>query len=153
IVHHLNLGKDRITEKGERYELARWNLVAGRKANASAAHEPALRYFTTGLGMLPPEAFDERYEMVFDLYLEATEAEHVNGHFERAQELSDLALSRARTQLERVRLLEIRILFHTARVEYADSIRIAMQALELLGVVLPPAEAVTPAHIGEALAA
>ena len=153
IVHQLNLGKDRILEASERYELARWNLVAGRKANASAAHEPALRYFTTGLGMLPAEAFDERYELAFDLHLEAIETEHVNGHFERAQELSALALARSRTVLERVRLLEIRILFHTARVEYAETIRIAMQALELLGVVLPPPETVTPAHIGEALGA
>ncbi|MEP7123114.1 MAG: AAA family ATPase [Byssovorax sp.] len=153
IVHQLNLGKDRITDASERYELSRWNLVAGRKANASAAHEPALRYFTTGLGMLPPDAFDERYELAFDLHLEAIEAEHVNGHFERAQELSAVALGRSRTLLERVRLLEIRILFHTARVEYAETIRIAMQALLLLGVVLPPPETVTPAHIGEALGA
>ncbi len=45
LVHHLNLGRDLITDDAERLDLARLDLAAGRKAKSSTAHDAALGYF------------------------------------------------------------------------------------------------------------
>ena len=63
IVNQLNLGSPLIKEDssfaGEkavgRDELAKLNLLAGKKAKASAAYKPALKYFQFGIGLLDEE--------------------------------------------------------------------------------------------------
>ncbi|MCY1020391.1 trifunctional serine/threonine-protein kinase/ATP-binding protein/sensor histidine kinase [Pyxidicoccus sp. MSG2] len=151
LVHQLNLGSALIESVPERYALARLNLRAARKAKASTAHEPALRHLTAALALLPPGAWDDEYELAMALHLEATEEEYLNGNFERARELSTLSLAHARTLLEKVRVYESRVLFHTARTEYEDTIRVATEALKLLGVEMPAPEAVDMARVGAAL--
>ncbi|HZI13099.1 MAG TPA: AAA family ATPase [Myxococcus sp.] len=153
VVHQLNLGSGLIAVQDvpERLALARLNLRAARKAKASTAHEPALRYLEAALALLPPEAWRDEYALTMALHLEATEEAYLNGHFDRARELSTQALTHARTLLEKVSLYESRVLYHTARTEYEDTIRVATEALKLLGVELPPPEKVDMGTVGAAL--
>ena len=137
VISQLDQGSERIESPEERAEVARLNLIAGKKAKASAAYEPALHYLDVGIRLLPPGSFSERYELAFELYIEATGAAYLNGDFERAQRLSQGALEHARTALDKVRIHELRMLFHTARIEFDATIRVGLQALELLGAPLP----------------
>ncbi|TAG44842.1 MAG: hypothetical protein EAZ33_09330 [Oscillatoriales cyanobacterium] len=52
LVNQLNFGIDLLTSEQERCELAELNLIAGQKAKAAAAFEPALRYFNLGIQLL-----------------------------------------------------------------------------------------------------
>ncbi|XXX71704.1 AAA family ATPase [Sorangium sp. So ce134] len=149
IVNQYELGLERITSRDERFEVAELSLLAGRKAKTSAAYEPALRYFHTGLRLLPEGAFDDRYDLAFSLQIEAAEAEYLNTNLERAQLLADAALERARTVLDKVKVLELRMLFAAARDEFTKQIRTGLEALDLLGVSLPANP--TEQHLGEAL--
>ena len=137
VISQLDQGSERIESLTERAEVARLNLLAGKKAKASAAYEPALHYLDVGIRLLPPESFADRYELAFELYIEATGAAYLNGNFEHAQRLSQIALDHARTALDKVRIHELRMLFHTARIEFDATIRVGLQALELLGAPLP----------------
>ncbi|MDI1482485.1 ATP-binding sensor histidine kinase [Polyangium sp. y55x31] len=137
VISQLDQGSERIESPEERAEVARLNLLAGKKAKASAAYEPALHYLAAGIRLLPPGSFSDRYELAFELYVEATGAAYLNGDFERAQKLSQIALEHARTALDKVRIHELRMLFHTARIEFDATIRVGLQALELLGAPLP----------------
>ncbi|NER51188.1 MAG: serine/threonine-protein kinase PknK, partial [Symploca sp. SIO1A3] len=64
IVNQLNLGSPLINSSSrlaveqavETDELAQLNLLAGKKAKASAAYKPALQYFQIGIGLLDEEA-------------------------------------------------------------------------------------------------
>jgi serine/threonine protein kinase len=54
IVNQLNEGADLIENQAGRIELARLNLIAGKKAKAATAYESALRYLSTGVELLTP---------------------------------------------------------------------------------------------------
>ena len=61
IVNQLNAAIDGLTQQPERDELASLNFKAGRKAKASAAYEPALRYGDIGLSLLSPQSWQSQY--------------------------------------------------------------------------------------------
>jgi predicted ATPase len=54
IVNQLNFGSNLLENQQKRDELAKLNLIAGKKAKASAAYQPALTYLTSGLELLNP---------------------------------------------------------------------------------------------------
>ncbi|MFL5347170.1 MAG: AAA family ATPase [Hyalangium sp.] len=150
IVNQFVLGLERISSPEERYEVARLSLMAGQKAKASAAFEPALRYYMTGIQLLPEGAFDERHELAFALHIEGSEAEYLNANMERAEALALVAMAHARTVLEKVKVAETRILFSLSRNQLEETLRIGLEALEMLGVRLP--FDATPEHVQSALA-
>jgi predicted ATPase len=138
IVDHLNLAWELITDESERVELARLNLEAGRKAKASTAYAAALeQYFTTGIEMLPGDAWQEHYDLTFSLYRERSECEYLCGNFEKAEELFDLILTQAHSNLERAEIQNMRVIFYDNTGKYLEAIQIASDALKTLGVSLP----------------
>jgi predicted ATPase/signal transduction histidine kinase len=137
LVHQLNRGCSLVTQEEERYEVARLNLQAGRKAKASAAFEPALRYFTTGLEILPKNAWLWKYSLCLGLHLEAMEAEYLNAHTDRGEALSEFVLSMARDPVEKAQVYNIRIAFASIRKDLKRALEDGYTALELLGLKLP----------------
>ncbi|MDY7228105.1 trifunctional serine/threonine-protein kinase/ATP-binding protein/sensor histidine kinase [Hyalangium rubrum] len=137
VVHQLNRGCALVTEEEERYEVARLNLLAGRKAMASAAFEPALRYFSMGLSLLPEAAWDQRHALCRELHLEAMEAEYLNAHTQQGDALSELVLARTHDALEKTRIYAIRITFASTRADLDRAIEDGYTALALLGLEQP----------------
>src|SRR4029453_12158371 len=58
IVNQLNRGAELMTSPDEREQLAQLNLIAGKRAKASAAYAPALSYFVSGAALLPDNAWE-----------------------------------------------------------------------------------------------
>ncbi len=137
LVLQLNRGSALVTEPQERYEVARLNLLAGRKARASAAFEPALRYFSMGRSLLPEAAWSERPSLCHDLHLEAMEAEYLNGHTEQGTVLSERLLARTPEPVDQVKIYTTRMNFASARGDLNGAIEDGYKALELLGLELP----------------
>jgi predicted ATPase/signal transduction histidine kinase/tRNA A-37 threonylcarbamoyl transferase component Bud32 len=137
IVQQLNQGLGLDATLEERYETARLNLRAGRKAWSSAAFEPALHFFTAGLALLPKDSWQTHHDLSFALHDEAMEAEYANAHLERSQALSELLLAQARTPLEKTRVYEKRAHFAIMRNEPQEGVEHGYHAMELLGVNLP----------------
>src|SRR5262249_9174714 len=120
-----------------------------------AAWEPERRYLDIGLRLLPEGAFEERHDLAFALHVEATEAAYLGADFERAEALSNAAMEHASTLMERVLVLEKRMLFQTAGNRFHDTVRTGLYALELLGVHLPkqPSPEDFPAALSKSAAA
>ncbi|MEG4533887.1 AAA family ATPase [Microcoleus sp. D2_18a_D3] len=138
IVDHLNLAWELITDESQLVELARLNLEAGRRAKASTAYAAALvQYFTPGVEILPGDIWQEHYDLTFNLYREQSECEYLCGHFEQAEELVDLILSRAKSNLERAEIQNIRIAAYERSIKYLKAINTASETLKSLGLTLP----------------
>jgi len=138
IVDHLNLAWELITEQSERVELARLNLDAGKKAKASTAYAAALeQYFTTGIEMLPREAWQEYYDLTFSLYRERSECEYLCGNFEKAEELFDLILIRVKSNVEIAEIQSLHVILYEQTSKYVDAIKIGSETLNILGLRLP----------------
>ncbi|MCC3454140.1 AAA family ATPase [Microcoleus sp. PH2017_08_TRC_O_A] len=138
IVDHLNLAGELIADESERVELARLNLEAGRKAKASTAYAAALeQYFTTGIEMLPTDAWQEHYDLTFSLYRERSECEYLCGNFEKAEELFGLILTQVKSNVERAEIQNIRLVLYDNTGKFVEAVGIGSEALKSLGLSLP----------------
>jgi predicted ATPase/signal transduction histidine kinase/tRNA A-37 threonylcarbamoyl transferase component Bud32 len=149
IANQFALGREGLTDLEERHRVAELALRAGKKAQASAAFEPALRYFTTGLELLAEDAFEKRHDLAFALFAEAAETAYLNTHFARADELCAVAMAHAGTALEKLKVYETRMLCRLSQNGFEDAISLGLEALTLVGLHLPVAAG--PADFGAAL--
>ncbi len=137
IVDHLNLGVELVTHQEERDEIAKLNLRAGKKAKAAMAHEAALEYFNTGLKLLRADSWHSSYDLTVALYQEAVEAAYLNGDFEQMQLRAEVVLQQAKTLIDKVKVYEVKIQTCMAQSKQLEAIKIALQALSLMGVEFP----------------
>ncbi|TAE99220.1 MAG: GAF domain-containing protein [Oscillatoriales cyanobacterium] len=133
IVNQLNIGVEFITEKTEKDELAKLNLIAGKKAKASNAYEAAVRYLNAGLELLAADSWQTDYQLTLNLYVAATEAEYLNTNFERSQYLADVVLQQAVSVLDKIKVYEIQIQSYMSQNQMLKAIDTGLRALEISG--------------------
>ncbi|MEC4813938.1 MAG: AAA family ATPase [Scytonema sp. PMC 1069.18] len=146
IVNQLNHKCNRIESQSARDELAQLNLIAGRKAKASAAYQSAFNYLQIGVGLLnPPQSssldvgriWQRQYDLTVTLYLEAAEAACLADRLEEVELWTEVILQKAKTLLDTVKAYEIKIQAYYGRQQSSEAMKIGLQALQLLGVDIP----------------
>ncbi len=137
IVNQLNLGSDLIDGPSEREELARLNLLAGKKAKASVAYEPALTYLNAGIKCLAVNSWEHQYDLTLELYVEAAEAAYLAGDFSEMERLIRTVQNNARTLLDKAKVYEVQIQAYTAQTKLREAIETGLHVLKLFGVKFP----------------
>ncbi len=137
IANHLNLGLVLIEDEVEKYGLAQLNLMAGQKAQRSAAHKSAFNYYETGLELLNEGAWEKQYDLALALHVQAVQTAFSSGDFDQAESLAETVLEQAQTILDTVRVYDIKIRIQIAQHRMLEAIRAALRVLEQLGVILP----------------
>ncbi|AFZ04560.1 AAA family ATPase [Calothrix sp. PCC 6303] len=134
IVNQLNEAASLITDQLEKDELAQLNLYVGKKAKASAAYEPALKYLETGLKLLTKNSWESQYELTIELYLETLEVLYLNTKFEEVEELSIFILQHTQEILDKVKVYQVNILVYNSKSQEQKAIDTALKALAELGI-------------------
>lgn len=137
IVNQLNIGCDSIADELEKNQLAKLNLIAGRKAKLSTAYQPAIGYLNVGLKILADASWKYHYQLTFDLHVEAVEVEYLNTNFDRAKELSDLIIQKTNNLLDKVKIYELQIQYYTSQNQASAAIETGLEVLKMLGIFLP----------------
>jgi len=137
VVDHLNFGMEWMMECSEREELALLNLIAGRKAKASAAYGPAFKHFKTGTILLTESGWSDQYELILALSVEAAEAAYLCANFAEMEHLVDTVLQRASILLDKVKIYEVKIQALAAQNQLREAVQMALMVLRLLGVHFP----------------
>ncbi|MFB2981102.1 AAA family ATPase [Microseira sp. BLCC-F43] len=159
IVPHLNLGigvwrdlslpdgKERqaIPEGKERQartpiplnEIAFLNLIAGQKALAASAYGVASKYLNAGIELLAKNSWLLAYDLTLALYESAVEAAYLNGDFQQQSKLTEVVLQKAKTQLDKVKVSQVKIKACIAQTQLPEAVEIAWQTVSLLGVNIP----------------
>ncbi len=171
IVHQLNHGWDLIGDIEERNEIAALNLMAGKKAKASAGYEPAFRYLKTGIAALigrphpqnggerlpdatflstdtqrTTECWQRHYTLLLELYSEAAETAYLNGLFDDMEQLVHIVLEHARTVLDTIKVYEVTIRAFIAQSKHMEALETALNALHLLGIPIDDLQTNATAH-------
>lgn len=137
IVDHLNRGIELVSNRAERNEIARLNLIAGQKAKAAIACSGAKEYLAIGRECLVVSSWQTNYELTLDLYLETTEVTYLRGDFERVEYWAEIILQEAKTILDTVKVYEIKIQAYMAQSQPLRALDTALQFLQQLGVSFP----------------
>lgn len=136
IVDHLNRGNELTTERAERNELARLNLIAGQKAKAATAYEAALKYFKTGLKLLTTESWLSEYDLTLALYSQAAGAAYLHGCFDEMEHFVEVVLNHAKTAINKVQVYDSRIQAFLSQGNLKSALKVGLEALKLLEVDL-----------------
>jgi histidine kinase len=156
IVNQLNQGLEHARDQAERDELARLDLLAGRKAKASAAYEPALHYLRAGIALLlgrgadfdpgaalaltpaeVGEAVQRRYRLGLELFEEAAEAACLTGSYEEMHRLIAIVRAHAASLLDALGSYEVEIQAYAARDQLREGVNAGLAVLALLGIEIP----------------
>jgi PAS domain S-box-containing protein len=113
IVNQLNRGAALITSGEEREQLAELNLLAGQRAKASTAYASALTYLTTGVQLLPDDAWKRLHELTFALELNRAECEFLTGELAVADERLIVLSNRGANETEQATVACLRIDLYT----------------------------------------
>lgn len=136
-VDHLNHGIELVTDVGERTEIAKLNLMAGRKAKAAIAYRAAKKYLATGRQWLTSVSWQTNYNLTLELYTETAEVAYLYGEFEEIEHWASIVLKEAKRVLDSVKLYEIKIQTYIAQKQLLKAIDTALQVLQQLGISFP----------------
>ncbi|MEG4226995.1 AAA family ATPase [Microcoleus sp. N9_B2] len=137
IVNHWNRAIAIILDQSEKDNLAKLNLIAGRKAKASNAYEPAFKYFTTGINLLSDGAWQTQTSLMLGLQEGATEAAYLCGNYEQIEQGVKVILAANLQATEYVKAYEIQIQAYTTQGRFQEAIAIAQTALTKFNTYLP----------------
>jgi PAS domain S-box-containing protein len=137
IVNQLNFGLELIVHQSEKDELAQFNLIAGKKAKASAAYEAALNYLQIGMGLLESSSWQTQYQLTLALYEAAAEAASLSGDFDRMESLIQIVQRSAKTELDTIEVTEVRIIALTTQNKLKQALDTGVQMLRQLGIRFP----------------
>jgi predicted ATPase/signal transduction histidine kinase/tRNA A-37 threonylcarbamoyl transferase component Bud32 len=137
IVNQLNEGQNLLTKQTEKLELAKLNLMAGKKAKLATAYEASVRYLNIGLELITVDSWHSDYTLTLSLHVEAAEAEYLIGNFDTSTHLVNITLKKAITTLDKVKLYEIKIQTLMAQNQMSEVVNVGVTFLNELGVKLP----------------
>ncbi|MBW4465015.1 MAG: AAA family ATPase [Pegethrix bostrychoides GSE-TBD4-15B] len=148
IVGHLNPGSGLIANLLERIDLARLNLIAGRKAMNSNAYGAALKYLNLAIDLLPDNAWTDHYAFTLELHHHRLDVAYLDTQFEVLEAWGKIVLQQATSLLDRIKVYETRIMALRSQGRFLEVVETGLQVLRLLGIEFPAQP--TPADIGAA---
>jgi PAS domain S-box-containing protein len=137
IVNQLNRASSLLTAPQEREQLAEFNMLAGKRAQASSAYVSALNYLTTGAALLTEDSWQQRRELSFALELARAHCEFASGTIVEAENrLCSLSI-RAVTTGERVAVACLQVDLYQGIDRSDEAVAVGLRALRHLGVDFP----------------
>lgn len=138
LLDHFNYSLDLITDPQEKIAVSKLNIRAGEKAKASSAYDAALRYFETGISLMPEKSWEENYAYTFKVHRDCAECKYlVGGRIEEVQRDLMQLRERARTILDKAEIHSILTAQLTHIGRYAEAIHAGLEGLRLFGLNLP----------------
>lgn len=137
IANQLNLGIDLIRNNSEILQMAELELFAGKVAKKSTAYDAAYKYIKVGINLIEPFGWENYYELIHSLYVEAAEIACLIGDFQAVEKYSEIALANSKTELDKIEIFEIKIVAYTAQNKKSKVLDTALFVLKLLGMNFP----------------
>ena len=137
IVYQLNEGVDYVTTGEDQLELARLNLMAGKKARDYAAYETAIKFLNKSIRLIPTDVWKIDYDLALSVCNISAEMSYRTGDLDQAEEFFDKVMAGAKTVLDKVDAYEIKINSYTVLNRRKEAIEVGVKALSNLGFKLP----------------
>jgi PAS domain S-box-containing protein len=134
IVNHLNRGAALIMEPDERDRLAKANLVAGKRAKATAAYASAFKYLIAGAALLPEDSWERQQELAFDLELHRADCEVYARELQAAEERLAALATRAVGTVQRCAVARRRVDLYNILGKAERAVAVALECLRHVGI-------------------
>ncbi|WP_051346006.1 AAA family ATPase [Bradyrhizobium sp. th.b2] len=129
LVNQFDRGAGLIVSQTEREEIARLNLLAGKRAKTATAYDSALRYFSAGRALLAEIGWHSCYRLTFDLELNWAECEYLTGELPSAEERLAALSIHTRNMIDSASVTCARINLYTTLDRSDDAVRVGLEHL------------------------
>lgn len=133
VVDHFNYAQNLLSET-EKLEVLNLNYLAALQARASNAYEAMRHYLASALHLLNENFWDSDYELCFSVHCEYVWSLFLLNNISEAMEFSNRSLTRAKTNLDKVKLYRIQSKIYHSQGRLDDVFKTTRQSLTLLGV-------------------
>src|SRR5262245_17327355 len=134
IVTHLNRGAALITAPDEREQVAKLNLIAGKRAKASTAYTSALKYLVSAVTLLPENAWERRHDLAFELEMHRADCEVSTGALQMAEERLTALATRAVGMVQQCAVAHRRVDLYVVLGAGEKAVRVALECLQHVGI-------------------
>jgi len=138
IVNQFNRGTTSIRSHQEREQVANLNLLAGRRAKASAAYASALMYLAAGRALLADDCWELQYRLTFDLELLQGECEFLIGELAAAESRLSILGEHAADPIDMAAVTRACLALHYISGRYDRVVEVALDYLRHVGIEFPP---------------
>ncbi|SIO47501.1 PAS domain S-box-containing protein [Bradyrhizobium erythrophlei] len=138
IVNQLNRAGALVSLQDERYQLAEFNLIAGKRAKASTAYASALKYLIAGAALLADDCWERRHELAFSLEINRAECEFLTGELAAAEQRLAALSTRAASTVERASVACLRVDLYVALDQSSGAVSVGLDYLRYLGIEWSP---------------
>ena len=135
-VDQINLGGPAISEHQDYFEMANYNLTAGKTAMGMANFTSALRFFTHGISFLRDGHWQDHYNFSLELYELACKSASAARKITDLNVLSEEVLTNARTFEDTLEIEMIRMTL-LAQSDSAEALNMGLIVISKLGEDLP----------------
>lgn len=136
-VDQFNKGLRLLLEPDERRSVALLNLEAGQKAMSSMAYAAAASYFAAGILLLPPQAWQQDYELSRELHMHALEAASMLSDDAGFQAKANTLLRELHLGLDRIALSVRRCIHLCQASRMAEGLAVGRSGLIEAGIPIP----------------
>lgn len=137
IIGHFNEVIDLIKETEEKDRVISLNLLAGKKAKASAAYEAALGYFHSAMALLSKTGWEGDHKVCFDVHFELAECEFLCNNYDASNMIFEMLLKHAINIKQKIDIYSKRTILYSCIGEYRKAMRTGTQALKLVNIYIP----------------
>jgi PAS domain S-box-containing protein len=138
IVNQLNRGSALMTTRDECEQLAEFNLIASKRAKASAAYVSALNYAIAGTALLEDDRWEKRHDLALSLELHRAECEFLTGALAAAEDRLTALSLRAATTLEHATVACLSLDLYTTLDQSRRAVAVGLESLRHLGIDWSP---------------
>ncbi|CAB9507654.1 expressed unknown protein [Seminavis robusta] len=140
VVRQIRLGSHLLVDEGERYRVADLLLQAGVHATHTSAFDEAASHYELGISLLPTRrrcCWRDEYHITLQLYLRAAEVSYCIGNHERVEALTDMVLTNARNNKDKIGASITRMESLAATNQTKRALELALSVLAENGYRLP----------------
>lgn len=134
IVDHLNYGIDMLKTPEEKLEHVKINQTAGNIAINAIAYPAAQKYFKVCLDLLPKNAWESHYNLVFNIYQQYAMAIHLSGKPEVALDILNEMLANAKSDFDKATICLLKMEPLLSSTSIREAIDVGKEGVKYLGV-------------------
>jgi transcriptional regulator with GAF, ATPase, and Fis domain len=123
-----------VTSPEERLRVAELNLIAGRRARATAAYASALVHLTAGEALLSEEHWEQHHHLRFSLALHRAECEFLTGELLTAEERLSRLRERAAGRPDLAAVACLRMAVYTTLDRTDRALEVGLEQLQPFGI-------------------
>ena len=137
IVSHFNRAVSKDENKKYSLKVLELNYEAALRSKITSAHASVVNYLTEAINLIDENLWDSNYSLFFEIYFLMAESEYIIGNFEKAIFYFNYCSQKAKTRIDKVRVLNKKIVYYTNIGEYEKAFDFGIHALKKFNIRIP----------------